>query len=106
MSRPAKRPRRPGGSVQVTRANLPPLEDYLGCVRRIFETHDLTNMGEYARRLEAELGRLLDAPAIAVCANGTLALQLALRLLGLNGKTVITTPFTYVATLSALLWEG
>lgn len=97
---------RAAGPVQVTRAALPPLEDYLACVRHIFETHDLTNMGEYARRLETELARLLDAPALAVCANGTLALQLAIRLLGLNGKTVITTPFTYVATLSALLWEG
>ena len=106
MSRPERRAPRPSGPVRVTRANLPPLEDYLGCVRRIFETHDLTNMGEYARRLEAELAAVLDAPAIAVCANGTLAIQLALRLLGLNGKTVITTPFTYVATLSALLWEG
>lgn len=97
---------RPGGPVHVTRAALPPLEDYLDCVRHIFTTHDLTNMGEFARRLETELARTLDAPALAVCANGTLALQLALRLLGLNGKTVITTPFTYVATLSALLWEG
>ena len=97
---------RPGVPVQVTRAALPPLEDYLACVRRIFETHELTNMGEYARRLEKELTAVLDAPALIVCANGTLALQLALRLLGLNGKTVITTPFTYVATLSALLWEG
>ncbi len=96
----------PGGPVHVTRAALPPLEDYLACVRRIFSTHGLTNMGEFARGLEAELTRTLDAPALAVCANGTLALQLALRLLGLNGKTVITTPFTYVATLSALLWEG
>ena len=101
------RPRaHPAGPVQVTRATLPPLEDYLACVRRIFETHDLTNMGEYARRLEKELAGVLDARAVAVCANGTLALQMALRLLGLNGKTVITTPFTYVATLSALLWEG
>lgn len=101
-----KRKPRSGGPVQVTRAGMPPLENYLACVRRIFETHNLTNMGEFARKLEAELERELDAPAIAVCANGTLALQLALRLLKLNGKTVITTPFTYVATLSAMLWEG
>lgn len=106
MTRKGGRPARPPGPVQVTKAPLPPLEDYLACVRRIFETHELTNMGEYARRLEKELAAALDAPVLIVCANGTLALQLALRLLGLNGKTVITTPFTYVATLSALLWEG
>ena len=106
MTRRPDMPGRPGGPVPVTRAALPPLDDYLAGVRRIFATHDLTNMGQYARRLETELATVLDAPALAVCANGTLALQLALRLLGLNGKTVITTPFTYVATLSALLWEG
>ncbi|MDE5878950.1 MAG: DegT/DnrJ/EryC1/StrS family aminotransferase, partial [Desulfovibrio sp.] len=106
MTRPGGPPAQHTGPVQVTRASLPSLENYLGLVRRIFETHELTNMGGLARRLEAELQPLLDAPALAVCANGTLALQLALRLLGLNGTTVITTPFTYVATLSALLWEG
>ena len=106
MTRQRKNSPRPGGPVQVTRASLPELDEYLACVRRIFETRNLTNMGEFAQRLEKELELVLNAPAIAVCANGTLALQLALRLLKLNGKTVITTPFTYVATLSALLWEG
>lgn len=92
--------------VFVTRSVLPPLEDYLECVRAIFQSHQLTNQGCYTNTLEQRLTHFLDVPALALCANGTLALQLALRLLKLNGKTVITTPFTYVATLSALLWEG
>lgn len=92
--------------VFVTRSVLPPLEDYLACVRTIFQSHQLTNQGQYTSILEQRLTEFLDVPALALCANGTLALQLAIRLLNLNGKTVITTPFTYVATLSALLWEG
>ena len=92
--------------VQVTQSALPPLENYLACVRDIFASRWLSNQGQYARRLEQELRQWLGVPVLATCANGTLALQLALRLLGLNGKKVITTPFTYVATLSALLWEG
>ena len=92
--------------VQVTRSTLPPLDAYMDCVRDMFASRQMTNQGAYARRLEQSLADFLDVPALSLCANGTLALQLALRLLGLNGKKVITTPFTYVATLSALLWEG
>lgn len=92
--------------VHVTRSALPPLDMYLDCVRDIFTSRWLTNQGAYATRLEQELLNFLHIPSLCLCANGTLALQLALRLLGLNGKKVITTPFTYVATLSALLWEG
>lgn len=90
----------------VTRSELPPMDAYLECVRDIFASRWLTNQGEYVKRLEQSLVRFLDVPALSLCANGTLALQLTLRLLGLNGKKIITTPFTYVATLSALLWEG
>lgn len=92
--------------VFVTRSFLPPLDAYLDCVRDIFNSHWLTNQGQYSVRLEQSLTAFLQVPNLTLCANGTLALQLAIRLLGLNGKKVITTPFTYVATLSALLWEG
>ncbi len=92
--------------VFVTRSFLPPLDSYLDCVRDIFHSHWLTNQGRYAVSLEQNLAAFLQVPNLTLCANGTLALQLAIRLLGLNGKKVITTPFTYVATLSALLWEG
>lgn len=92
--------------VQVTRSTLPPLDLYMEHVRDMFASRQMTNQGAYARRLEASLAGFLNVPTLSLCANGTLALQIALRLLGLNGKKVITTPFTYVATLSALLWEG
>ena len=92
--------------VQVTRSALPPLDSYMECVRDIFDSHWLTNQGKYVQRLEKDLAQWLDVPMLALCSNGTIALQLALRLLGLNGKKVITTPFTYFSTLSSLLWEG
>lgn len=92
--------------VQVTRAVLPPLEDFLAHVQEIFASRQLTNQGKCVKRLEASLRDVLNVPALSVCGNGTVGLQLAIRLLGLNGKKVVTTPFTYVATLSALLWEG
>lgn len=95
-----------GRPVLVTHATLPPLDAYMACVRDIFDSQWLTNQGRYCQTLERELASFLEVPGLALCSNGTLALQLALRLLGLNGKKVITTPFTYVATLSSLLWEG
>lgn len=95
-----------GPPVYVTQAQLPPLEAYMDRVRDIFESRTLTNQGGCVTRLQQSLAEFLQVPALCLCANGTLALQLALRFLDLNGKKVITTPFTYVATLSALLWEG
>ena len=56
--------------------------------------------------LEQRLTDLLAVPHLALCANGTLALQLALRASGLAGKEVVVTAFSYAATVSALLWEG
>lgn len=91
--------------VYVTQSTLPPCEEYIRCVRSIFASRHMTNGGRYATELEQTLTRRLQAGCLALCANGTLALQLAIRLLGLHGKKVITTPYTYVATVSALLWE-
>ena len=56
------------------------------------------------QRLEAQLAERLGAKHVLFVANGTLALQLAIRALGVDGKAV-TTPFSYGATTSALLWE-
>lgn len=92
--------------VYVTQSSLPPLDKYAQCVADIFQSHWLTNQGKYAEMLEKELAYRTDSPTLALCSNGTLALQLGLRLLGLNGRKIITTPFSYVATLSSLLWEG
>lgn len=92
--------------IFVTRSPLPPLAEYLRCVEDIFATRRLTNNQTYVHRLEESLGCFLKLSHVSLSVNGTAALQLALRLSGLAGKKVLTTPFTYVATLSALLWEG
>ena len=90
----------------VTRAYLPPQEEFLRHVDSIFAARSLTNQGELTRELERRLAEFLAIPHVLSCANGTLALMMGLRLAALNGKKVITTPFTYVATLSAIMWEG
>lgn len=91
--------------INVTEATLPPKEAYAQYIDKIFSSRWLTNHGALIQELEKKLCAFLDVPYVALCANGTLSLQLSLRLLKLNGKKIITTPYTYVATLSSLLWE-
>lgn len=92
--------------IFVTETVLPLQKDYEKYLDKIFSTKWLTNNGAMVADLENELKTYLKVPYLSLCANGTLALQLALRLFKLNGKKVITTPYTYVATLSSLLWEN
>lgn len=91
--------------IYVTRTFLPPQEEYLALLHEAFESHVLTNNGPLHRRLESALRERFEAPHLLLMANGTLAIQLAMRALGVKGE-VITTPFSYVATTSAILWEG
>ena len=93
-------------AVQVTKARLPRREDFHAKCDAIFDAAWFTNNGPCVRRLEQELSAYLGTPHLLTCANGTLALMLALHCAGLAGKKVAVTPYTYVATLSSLLWLG
>lgn len=100
------KPERTAGTViNVTRTFLPPREEYLAWLDKAYASHVLTNNGPIHRELEETLRQRFAVPHLRLMANGTLALQLAIRALGVTGK-VITTPFSYVATTSAILWEG
>jgi dTDP-4-amino-4,6-dideoxygalactose transaminase len=91
--------------IYVTRSFLPPREEYLHWLDKAYSSHVLTNNGPIHRELEETLRARFEVPHLKLMANGTLALQLAIRALGVTGE-VITTPFSYVATTSAILWEG
>lgn len=91
--------------IHVTKTFLPPEEEYLFWLRKAYSTHVLTNNGPIVRELEETLQRRFEVHFFRSMSNGTLAIQLAIRALGVKGK-VITTPFSYVATTSAILWEG
>jgi dTDP-4-amino-4,6-dideoxygalactose transaminase len=91
--------------ILVTKSTLPPLEEYSAYLERIWASGWLTNHGELVRELEEKLESYLGVPHLQYVSNGTIALQIALKLFGV-GKEVITTPYSYVATTTALLWEG
>lgn len=90
--------------IAVTCAVMPPLAEYESYLADIWARSHLTNNGPLVQELEKNLGDFLDNTRVELTANGTVALQLAMRALRLTGE-VITTPFSYVATTSAILWE-
>lgn len=91
--------------IPVTKPFLPPKKEYDSFVESIWKSQLLTNMGPLARDLEIKLKNYLDVKNILFVSNGTIALQLAIKALGLRDE-IITTPFTYVATTSSIVWEG
>jgi dTDP-4-amino-4,6-dideoxygalactose transaminase len=92
--------------LPVTLPSLPPFEEYTELLREVWDTHWLTNQGPLADRLEAGLRRYLPSPHVDAVTNGTLALQLSYRAVFPRKGVVITTPFTFAATTTSLVWEG
>lgn len=90
--------------VNVTKAFLPPLNEYIKYLEGIWERCHLTNHGPLVNELEEKLKELLGVKHLFFVSNGTIALQIALKALDVQGE-VITTPFSYVATTSAITWE-
>ncbi|WCE03217.1 DegT/DnrJ/EryC1/StrS family aminotransferase [Pseudoxanthomonas sp. JBR18] len=91
--------------VYVTQPYLPPLEEFLPYLQDIWERKVLTNNGPCHQELEWQLCQYLGVEHISLFANGTLALVTALQALRITGE-VITTPYSFVATSHALLWNG
>lgn len=91
--------------IPVTKPFIPPIDEYQRYVKRAFDNEWLTNRGPLVQELEEKLLARLGVQNILVTNNGTVPLQIALKLLG-NGGEVITTPFSYVATTSSILWEN
>lgn len=91
--------------IPVTKTFLPPIEEYTQWVQKAFDNQWLTNRGELIHLLEDKLKKHLGLNWITITNNGTIPLQIALKLLGKQGE-VITTPFSYVATTAAIVWEN
>ncbi len=90
--------------INVTKTYLPPFEEYTKQLKRAWNNNWITNHGELVQELELKLKEYLGVKHLLYCANGTVVLQLALRVYNIS-KEVITTPFSYVATTNAILWE-
>ncbi|MWB94784.1 DegT/DnrJ/EryC1/StrS family aminotransferase [Flavobacterium sp. GA093] len=91
--------------ITVTKTFLPSIELYNSYLQRAWEKVWLTNRGELTLELEEKLKNYLEVSHLIITNNGTIPLQIALKLFG-NGGEVITTPFSYIATSAAIIWEN
>ena len=91
--------------INVTKTFFPPIEEYNAQVQRIWENQWLTNRGALVLELEEKLKEYLSVSNIIIMNNGTIPIQIALKILG-NSAEIITTPFSYVATTAAIVWEN
>lgn len=93
--------------IPVTKSFLPPITEYMAQIQRAYDNAWLTNRGELVLELEQKVSVYLGLKESKMLAmnNGTIPLQIALKILGKGGE-IITTPFSYVATTSAIVWEN
>lgn len=91
--------------IYVTSPELPPLGEFTSCLESIWKSKTLTNNGPFSQKLETELSNYLGAENVSLVTNGTQALDLVIKALGVKGE-VITTPFTFIATANALILNG
>lgn len=91
--------------IQVTKPFFPPEEEYKELLHEIWNNGWITNNGPFVQALEEKLKNYLKVRNILFVGNGTIALQIAIKALKLEGE-IITTPFSYVATSSSIVWEN
>jgi len=91
--------------ISITKSFLPTQRQYNKYLSKIWKSGVLTNNGPLLRELEDRLKKYLGVKHVFVVSNGTIALQIAIRTLGLKNE-VITTPFSFVATTSSMVWEN
>lgn len=91
--------------IPVTKPFLPEKKDYQKILNEIWDRRWLTNNGPCLIELEKKLKTFLETPNFLFTGNGTIAIQLAIKALDLKGE-IITTPFSYVATTTSILWEN
>lgn len=91
--------------IPVTKPFLPPKDEVYALLDEVWNRQWLTNNGPLVNELELKLKEYLNVPHLLYLNNGTIALQIAIKALELKGE-IITTPFSYVATTSSIMWEG
>lgn len=91
--------------IYVTQPTLPPLDEFIPYLEKIWDSKILSNNGPMHQRLEKELADYLGVKYVALFNNGTNALLTALQALDLSGE-VITTPYSFIATANSIVWNG
>ena len=85
--------------------SLPPLEEYMELLKGVWERGILTHNGPLVQQFEKDFNKHFNVKQSVAVNNGTIALQMAIKALAIKGE-IITAPFTWIATVSAIQWEG
>ena len=91
--------------INVTRSFMPPIEEYEKYIEKIWNNRYLTNEGPLLQELRDKIKEYLGVNNVNIVNNGTTALELAIKALDIEDGEIITTPFSFVATTSSILWE-
>ena len=93
--------------ITVTKAYLPPYEEFAEAIKPLWDSHWITNMGIYHQQLEQELRCFLDVPFVSLMVNGHMSLEMAIQSFHFpEGSEVITTPYTFISTTNAIVRNG
>ncbi|MEN1941726.1 DegT/DnrJ/EryC1/StrS family aminotransferase [Luteimonas sp. MJ174] len=91
--------------LHVGRPNIGNRELFLQRVNQILDNQWLTNNGPMVQELESRIASYLDVKHCVAMCNGTIALEIAIRALGLSGEVIVPS-WTFIATAHALYWQG
>lgn len=92
-------------TIYVTQSSMPPFEEYISKIKSIWGSKWMTNMGVLHKELEDKLLTYLDVEHISLFVNGHMSIEMAIQALDLTGE-VITTPFTFISTIHAMMRQG
>lgn len=83
---------------------MPAYEEYIQAIKPLWESHWLTNMGQYHQDLERRLKEYLGVSGLSLMVNGHMALELVIQAMQFpEDSEVITTPFTFISTTHAIV---
>lgn len=95
------------GKIYVTRTSMPPYTKYIEEIKKLWDSHWITNMGEFHQELENKLKEYLEVEGFSLMVNGHMALEMAIQAMNFpKGSEVITTPFTFISTTHAIIRNG
>ncbi len=91
--------------LHVGRPNIGSRENFLELAGQILDQHWLSNNGPMVRKFEQRVADYHDVRHCVAMCNGTVALEIAIRALGLEGEVIIPS-YTFIATAHALSWQA
>lgn len=95
----------PPGTLHVGRPNIGSRDAFLRRINDMLDRCWLTNDGPFVRELENRISQLLGVKHCIAVSSGTMALEIAIRALGMSGEVILPS-FTFIGTAHALQWQG